>query len=346
MKQVEILNGGSADSEIGSTFRPKFIKPATYRAGDAIPGYRVNSAGQIVGNSRLDSREWTLLDTEVRAMQRTILIGIDHLRTRGLVRSIGSLGVMQVDKRIQSERRTADVTMDTRTRINNDRVDRETLSVPLPVISTAYQIGERELEASRRLMLPLDTAEAVESSRAVSETLEGILFNGTTAVTLNGNAVKGYNNATGALSTSTGSLSTGAWTTGDNAYNTIKALLAQMELRRYRGPFMLYLHSTDYFNLLQLRASPSDTTQMDLIKALPGIAGIEKVDAGNATAGTALMVQMTSDVVQLQETMPITNREWRSDDQSTFYGKVMTVSIPFIQKNYAGYAGVALCSGC
>lgn len=345
MKQVEILDGGSVDG-VANTFRPKFIKPKTYKPGDAIPGYRVNSQGQIIGNSRLDSREWTLLDAEVAAMQRTILIGIDHLRSRGLVRSIGSLGVMQVDKRIQSERRVADVTMDTRTRVNNDRVDRETISVPLPVISTAYQIGERELEASRRLMLPLDTAEVTESARAVAETLEGILFNGTTAVTLNGNTVKGYNNATGALSTSTTSLSTGAWTTGDNAYNTIKALLAQMELRRFRGPFMLYLHSTDYFNLLQLRASPSDTTQMDLIKALPGIAGIEKVDAGNATAGTCLMVQMTSDVVQLQETMPITNREWRSDDLSAFNGKVMTVSVPFIQKNYAGHAGIALCSGC
>lgn len=339
MKQAEILNGGAAyNGLVGNTFLPKFKKDGR--------GVLVNSQGGIVGNSRLDSREWTLLNTQVATMQRTILIGINNLRQYGLVQNIGSIGVMQVDKRIQSERRAADVTMSTRTVVNNDRVDRNTLSVPLPIISTAYQIDERELASSRQLMLPLDTAEATESARAVSETLEGILFNGTTAVTLNGNAVKGYNNATGALSTSTSSLSTGAWSTADNAYNTIKALLAQMELRKFRGPFVLYLHSTDYFNLLIMRASASDTTQMDLIKRLPGIAAIEKVDAGNATAGTAVMVQMTSDVVQLQETMPIQNREWRSDDMSTFYAKVMCMAIPFVQYNYNLQTGIAICSGC
>lgn len=338
--QAEIFSSesGAYSGLIGNTFQPRFSKTGQ--------GFLVNSAGSIVGNSRLDAREWKLLDTQVALMQRTILIGIQHLRTYGLVKPIGSIGVMQVDKRIQSERKAANVTMNTRTVVDNDKVDRQTISVPLPVISTAYQIDERELEASRRLMLPLDTAEATEAARAVSETMESILFNGTTAITLNGNAVKGYNNATGALSTSTSSLSTGAWTSGDNAYNTIKALLAQMELRRFRGPFMLYLHSTDYFNLLQVRAAPSDTTQMMLIKSLPGIAGIEKVDAGNATAGTALMVQMTNDVVELQETMPITNREWRSDDMSTFYAKVMCMAIPFMQYNFVGYSGVALCSGC
>jgi len=338
--QAQIFDSGSTayNGLVGNTFLPKFNK--------AGQGFLVNSAGNIVGNSRLDSREWTLLDTQVRLMERTILIGIQHLRQYGLVRSIGSIGVMQVDKRIQSERRAADVTMSSRTAINNDRVERNTISVPLPIISTQYNIDERELEASRRLMLPLDTAEATEAARAVAETLESILFNGTTAVTLNGNAIKGYNNATGALSTSTSSLSTGVWTTDDNAYNTIKALLAQMELRRFRGPFMIYLHSTDYFNLLQVRASPSDTTQMELIKRLPGIAGVEKVDAGNATAGTALMVQMDNNTVELQETLPIQNREWRSDDMSTFSAKVMTMAIPFLQYNYQNQTGIAICSGC
>lgn len=342
MKQVEIIESGSASygGLVGNTFQPRFNRSGR--------GFLVNSNGQIVGNSRLDSREWTLLDTQVTLMQRTVLIGIQDLRTYGLVRPIGSIGVMQVDKRIQSERRAADVTMSSRTAVNNDRVDRQTLSVPLPIISTAYQIDERELEASRRLMLPLDTAEATESARAVAETQESILFNGTTAVVLNGNGVKGYLNATGALSTSTSSLSTGAWTTGDNAYNTVKQTLATMETRRFRGPFVIYLHPTDYYNLLAVRNDVSNVTQMDLIKRLQQIADVKMVDANNcvgAAAGSMLMVQMTNDVVELQETMPITNREWRSDDLSTFYAKVMCMAIPFMQYNSVGYTGIALVSG-
>src|SRR5437868_9106072 len=116
--QVEILDSGSKaySGLVGNTFTPKFNKTGQ--------GFLVNGAGSIVGNSRLDSREWTLLDTQVRLMERTILIGIAHLRQYGLVRSIGSIGVMQVDKRIQSERRVSDVTMSSRTQINNDRVER------------------------------------------------------------------------------------------------------------------------------------------------------------------------------------------------------------------------------
>lgn len=337
--QADIIDSGDKaySGLIGNTYQPKFNKTGQ--------GFLVNNSGNIVGNSRLDSREWTLLDTEVRTMERTILIGIAHLRQYGLVRNIGSIGVMQVDKRIQSERHAADVTMSTRTRVNNDRVERTTISVPLPVISTAYNIDERELEASRRLMLPLDTAEATEAARSVSETLEGILFNGTTSVVLNGNGIKGYNNATGALSDTSTNMGGGAWITGDNAYNTVKGTLAALEARRFHGPFMIYLHSTDFFNLLQVRAAPSDTTQMMLIKSLPGVAGVTMVDASNATAGTMVMVEMNSGTVQLQETMPITNREWRSDDLSTFYAKVMTIAIPFIQYNYQSQVGIAKISG-
>lgn len=336
--EIVVSQSTAYSGMVSNTFKPKFNK----KTGQ---GFCVNTQGQIVANSRLDSREWKLLDTAVQLMVRTRLIGIQHLRTYGLVRSIGSIGVMQIDERVQSERRLADVTMDTQTIVNNDKIDRTTISVPLPVISTAYRIGERELEASRRLMLPLDTAEATEAARAVAETLESILFNGTTAVKLNGLGVKGYLNATGALSDTITNMGGGVFITGDNAYNGIKGVIAALELRRYRGPYAIYLNATDWFKLLNVRSSTLESTQMDLIMKLPQVKSVEIADSANVPAGTMLVVQMTSDVVELQETMPITNREWRSDDLSTFFARVMTMCIPFIKVNFAGQTGIAIITG-
>lgn len=337
---VEISNYQSTaySGMVSNTFKPKFNR----RTGQA---FCVNTAGQIVANSRLDSREWKMLDTAVQLMVRTRLIGIQHLRTYGLVRHIGSIGVMQVDERVQSERRLADVTMDTQTVVNMDKVDRATISVPLPVISTQYKIGERELEASRRLMLPLDTAEATESARAVAETLESILFNGTTAIKLNGLGVKGYLNAPGSLADTATNMGGGVFITGDNAYNTIKGVIAALELRRYRGPYAVYLNATDWFKLLNVRGSALESTQMDLIMKLPQVKSVEIADAANVPAGTMVVVQLTNDVIELQETLPIQNREWRTDDLSTFYGRVLTMAIPFVKTNYVGQTGIAIISG-
>lgn len=339
--QAYIIPGDSTEygGLISNTSRPR-INKKTGRAAH----FAAN--GEFRANSRLDSREWILLDTAVQEMQRLILTGIDDLRSRGLVRPVGSIGVQQIDERIQSERRLADVSMDTETRTNRDRVERKTISVPLPVIHTGYRIGERELDASRRLMLPLDVAEARESARAVAETLERILFKGTDAVTINGNSVKGYDNATGILSDTATNMGGGDFGTADNAYNTIKGTIAALALRRFYGPFMIYLHSTQFWELLTVRAN-TDTTQLDLINRLPQVAGVRQInDADNLAAGTMLVVQMTSDVVELAETFPIQNREWVSQDQSVFNAKIMAITIPFIKYNYIGQTGIAKITGC
>lgn len=340
--QLLITDPHSADYArlVGNSSRPRF-HPTTNRAAH----FAAN--GQLIANSRLDAREWKLLDTRVQTMQRTILTGINDLRARGLVQTIGSIGVFQVDKRIQSERRAADVTMRTSTRVDSDRAERKTISVPLPVVHTDYSIDERELAASRNMMTPLDTTEAEESSQAVSETLESMLFLGNSSVVFNGLAIKGYSNATGVLTDTATNLGGGDFATADNPYKTVVGALAALEAKRFYGPFMVYLNSVQYYEAALPRAN-TDTTGLQMIRNIgtDKIIDVKSVNSSNVAAGTMFVVQMTPDVVELQEAMPISNREWLTGDLSVFHGKVMAMLVPFIKVNYAGDAGIYKATGC
>lgn len=332
--EISEFLGATPNGLIANSFRPKLNK-----AGQVV------YPGALATNARLDAREWKLFDTAVMESARTKLIGIADLQSAGLVKNIPSIGIFQVDQRVQSERVASNITMETTTRTDSDRVERKTISIPIPVISTNYQIGERELAASRMMGMPLDTAEAIEAARSVAETLEGMYFNGTTAVVFNGLAIKGLNNATNAATDTATNYGGGAWITGDNAYNSIKGAISAMDsTRRFRGPFMIYCHPTDYFKLLAVRAN-SDMTQLDLIMKLPQVRGVQMADPTNVTAGTSLFVQMTPDVVELQQTLPIQNRQWMSPDESVFHAKVLTIAVPFLKTNYAGNSGVLKMTG-
>lgn len=335
--EINLSNTEAGHELITNTFRP-YIDEKSGRAYKYDPVSR-----QIVANSRLDAREWQLFDTQIAEMARVRMPGVVDLRGAGLVRSNVDLGVLEIKKRVQSERRLADIRMDTESRVDNDRVDRKVITVPLPVISTAYKIGERELRASRNTGTPLDVTEAREAAQSVAETLESMLFNGTTAVTINGNAVKGYLNATGALSETATNAGGGDFGTADNPYKTVVGTLGLLDDRRYRGPFMIYLNSVQYYELLALRAN-TDTRQIDLIRALPEIRGVDI--SPHVTAGTMLMVQMTPDVIELYEAFGVQNREWENPNRSAFHAQVMTVAVPLVQYNYASQTGIAVITGC
>lgn len=297
---------------------------------------------EMVINSRLDHREWELFDTAVVEAARSLLVGVADLRMMKLVNSGVDYGIQVVTQRVQSERRTADVGMDTRTRVNRDRTDRKPISIPVPVISTEYELGERELRASRNLGAPLDVTEARECGASIADTMEDMLFtyNG---VMFAGLPVYGYLNAPGAHTASASSLGGGDFAIADNAYNTVKGVLGAQSARRFRGDWMIYLNSVQYHECLTLRDN-TDTTQLGLIKNLPGIVDVKESD--RVTAGSMVVVHMNPSTIEWIEALPVQNREWESGDMSTFNGKVLTVAVPWIKVDYRGYSGVSVISGC
>lgn len=309
-------------------------------AGFPVIGYR----GGIAVHSLLRKTEWEELDRAVIGMVKLRLSGIQDLKDAGLVQPLGGLGTMVSQWNIGSEKIAADVTMDGRTRGNRDRVNKKLYGVPVPIISSEYQIGARELEASRRLGNALDVTEAQESAAAVAEELETILFSGYSAINVGGSTIYGYTSLSGRLTDTATNFGGGDFGTISDIVPTFTGWLTQLAARRYHGPFGCYIANTQYHQMLAFYTDGSGETALQRVLRLPQIKFVKPSDF--LSDGVQVGAQLTQNVVDLAIALDVTNREWEEDDGSGLNYKVMTAAVPRLKVDHAGYAGIVHVTGC
>jgi uncharacterized linocin/CFP29 family protein len=302
------------------------------------PRFRVNARpDEPAVNSILLKREWEALDSAVVRSYRIRLNAVGDLRGAGLT-SNTTLAEMASMWRVGSERARPDVTMDGRTRVTRDRTDRKTHSVPLPIIATEYEINMRELMASRAAGADLDTYEAEEAAQAIAEEQERILFDGNSDIIVQGDQIYGYTNHPDRLSDTASNFGGGDFGTLGNGYATFLGAVRQMAGNRYYGPFMVYMHNTQYHELLEYQDDGTGDLQLDRILRLPQIQGVKINDV--VSAGEVVMVQMDRNVVDLRIAMELENREWDAPDGSATFYKVMVAQVPRLKPDYRGNLGV------
>ncbi|RPI63881.1 MAG: hypothetical protein EHM48_01765 [Planctomycetaceae bacterium] len=308
--------------------------------GFPVIGYR----GDIAVHSLLRKNEWEELDRAVIAMVKLRLNGIQDLRDNNLVQPLGGLGTMVSQWNVGSEKVAASVSMDGRTRSNRDRVDKKLYGVPVPIIHQEYEIGARELESSRRLDNAIDTTEAQESSAAVSEKLENILFNGDSSVVVGGSGIYGYTTLAARTTATAAGFGGGDFGTISNILPTFLGMLSALSAKRYHGPFGCYISDTQYHQMLAFFTDGSGQTALDRVLKLPQIKFVKPSD--HLADGATVMAQLTKNVVDLAVALDVTNREWSSDDGMALYFKVLLAMVPRLKTDYAGNAGVAHATAC
>ncbi len=292
----------------------------------------------ITTNSFLDRREWAQLDRKIFEMVKLRLNAIADLRSLGLVEP-GSLAEMLSQWRMASERFRPSVNMDGRTRANRDRTDRNVFSVPVPIFRTDYELGSRELLASRTLGLPLDTFEAGEAAFAIAEEQERMLFNGNATVVVQGSGIFGYTTLAARDTNTAAGYGGGDFGTISNIEPTFLGMLNALSLIRYHGPFFCYVANTQYNQMLSTYTDGSGQTGLSRALAIPQISAIKPSDF--LAAGNVVMVQMTSNVVDWKEAMGIENREWESPDGQALFFAVMAAGAPRLKSDVDGNAGIA-----
>ncbi len=308
--------------------------------GYPIVGYR----GEMAVNSLLRKDEWEELDAAVIGMVKLRLNGIADLRSKGLVQTLGGLGTMVSQWNVGSERVAADVTMDGRSRYNRDRVNKKLYGVPVPIISTGYEIGIRELDAGRRLGNGLDTVEASESAAAVAEELENILFNGESTIVVGGSGIYGYTTLAARTTATAAGFGGGDFGTISNITPTFLGMLSALAAKRYHGPFGAYISNTQYHQMLAFYTDGSGQTALDRVLQLPQIEFVKPSD--HLADGVCTMVQLTSNVVDLAIALDVTNREWEEADGSALHYRVMMAAVPRLKTDHAGNAGIAHATAC
>jgi len=294
----------------------------------------------LLVNSLLRRDEWQALDAQVQQSALIRLNGVAHLRAKGLVKPLGSIGVLTSQWSQASEMTEANVNMSGQAKGESDRVDFKIKGVPVPIVYKDFSLPTRELEAARLMGNSLDLTTASAAARVVAEQLEAMLFNGSSATIFDGNSLPGLTTESNVNSAS----AAGDWGTISNIVPTITTMIAAANADRYFGPFHVYVSTQQYAEAsTSFYTDGSGESAVNRMMRIPEIAGVFPSDV--LTAGSILLVQMTNDVVDWAEHLGVTVVEWMSNDGMVGFFKVMAVAAPRIKSDYAGRSGIVLATG-
>lgn len=290
-------------------------------------------------NDVLRKEEWLLFDRTVVEVARANLVGVADLMAAGLRVPIpNAMGVTVVQHETQGDLSPAQVDMSGLTEGERDRILFGQVNVPLPIVHKEFQISLRNLESSRRMGMPLDTSTAAVAARRVTDMLEDILFNGVVITAGGGGPIQGYTNYT---QRNTGTV-TASWalatTTGDQIITDVLRMVADANSDNMYGPFRLYVSVAAYINMLKDLKAASDKAIINRILEIPQITGVKPTT--RLTGTTALLVQFTSDVVEMLDGIQPTTVMWETHGGMLLHFKVIAIMIPRIKSDASGQSGI------
>ena len=284
-----------------------------------------------------------------------IKVGLDRLTLMQDVISAGltynltdPLSVTQLSWMASNKVGNARRVMSPETRGENFLPDILPYNLPIYLTIAQFELDIRTLRQSQRVGLPLDTAGIESATRAVNEAMEDAFING--ATTLDGQqlAVNGYSapGIVNAPNAETQALTAAAWdatTVGTTIFAEIQAMIAKLVANKKYGPYRLYVPTTvgaflsgDYDT-----TNPSvGLTILERVGKIPGLQAIRTADMLPATK--VVLVQMTSDVLDVVTGQQPTVIPWTSVSGFTFFNMVMAIMIPRVKQDYNSKTGIVI----
>ena len=292
-------------------------------------------------NDVLRKDEWKLLDEVLVDVGRDLLVAANDLRAAGLVEQLGGIGITLSEYEKISDMSAANVDFAAVTDGEKDSVTFTLVAVPVPIIHKDFSVNIRRLEASRGSQShgqAIDRTQVEVAAIKVAESAEDMVFNGTPD-TLVGNALYGYTNAPN-RNTVTG----GDWGTLANTTANVITALSASNADGYRGPYNLYVATTQYGQLREFYTDGSGHTGFDRVGTLVG--GVNRIKSGDRLDDAeAVMVTMRRNVVDLAIGMDMTVVEWDSKGGLMFDFKVMTAVTIRVKDDQNSGSGVVHITG-
>lgn len=299
-------------------------------------GMNINS---LRTNATLSKDEWKRFDDAVIAIAEERLAGIADLMNAGLTFNVGNaLGTTIVEWETISDFTDASITMDGNAASQEDRAVFDLKSVPLPVFHKDARLSARVLEASRSRGDALDTTYIELATRKVVESMEKVLFQGTSAIRLGSAQIYGYTTHPQRNTVVGGANWAASGTTGENILTDVLSMVQAAEDDKYFGPYWLYVPSNFSSALEEDFKANSDKSVRQRLSEIDSIQAIRKVDF--LPASNVVLVQATRDVVDLVDGFQPTPVEWSSGDGMTLFFKVMSIMVPRIKNDADNKSGV------
>jgi uncharacterized linocin/CFP29 family protein len=338
---MDILNtnglatGSVAQKLAALGMRTNALRPYVDANGNAY--ISVNGKAVQVSNATLRKDEWEFYDDVLVRTARERMIGTQDLIDRGLTFSTPGLSKTVLETENVGEFTPAELSMDGISRSKGDRPNFEPVYLPLPIIHKDFALNARTLAASRQTGEALDATGVELATRQAIEKSEDLLFTGSGQYSFGGGTIYGYSDFP---SRNTGFLSADwATATGEQILTDVLAMKASLNADGFYGPFVLYVPTTAEAGLDKDFKAASDKSVRQRLLEINMIDDIKVAD--KLAAQSAILVQMTSDVVRLVSGMPWQVVEWSVEGGMAFNYKVMGIQVPQLRADQAGKCGIA-----
>ena len=284
-------------------------------------------------NAILQKDEWVDLDKRVIKIAEERLVLTQDLIAAGLTYDLGGIGTTISQWQVESDMTDAVVSMEPDSEGNRDVVDYDIAQVPIPIIHKDFRLGIRQLEASRRMGSSIDMTNSDAASRRVAVGMEDLVLKGY-ASTFAGQTIYGALNHP---KTITG-VAPGAWSDIDNVYETILKMVEAADAAHRYGPFNLYVPSGLGMVLYRFYDDGSGQTVEQRLNQITPIQSVKVND--RLPANTLLLVQMTSDTIDIAVAQPLMPVEWESKGGLVSNFKIITAMAPRIKPDADGKLGI------
>jgi uncharacterized linocin/CFP29 family protein len=294
-------------------------------------------------NATLRREDWLEVDRVVLAEARRRLNGIGDLLSRGLRRNIrNAMGVLVIESETLNDFGDAQLDMDGLTQGTKENANYEPLYMPLPILHKPFNIGLRQLSASRNRGEGLDTTKSRLATQSVVETAEKILFQGASAFKYGGGTIRGYLDYP---TRNTVSFSVGHWndspTTAADVIVDVLAMKQELLDARMFGPYVLYV-PTVYETVLDKDYNVTGSARVTIRQRLLEIGGIADVKVSDfLTADNVLLVQMSEDCIRMLVGFEPMTIQWETKGGMNTEFEVMSIMVPEIRSTQAGRCGIA-----
>lgn len=331
--------GGILDhtGRVNVSYMRRFVDPKTGETKIFVNAGETKGTITVNATALLQYDEWKDIDRAVMEAATQRLIGINDLRSRGLEHPLGSIGATISLWDRQSDMTEADVSMSAATRGEKDALAYSPQQVPVPIVHKDFQIELRRLEGSRRFGEALDTSTSAVASRKVAERSEQMLFSGA-PIQVDGTAVFGYTTHPDRNTVDLAVNWDAGGKTGEDILADVQAMLQAARNDRYFGPFVLYVPAAYETKLDGDYRDNDNRTIRQRIEALQAIETVKVADF--LPANNVVLVQMSTDVVDLAIAQDITPVQWQALGGMIEEFKVMAVWVPRVKSDFDGRSGI------
>lgn len=297
-------------------------------------------AGEIdvpVANAVLRKEEWIEFDTEVLKAVRVKLDGVAMIMRRGLRRNLTSgLGrtVLEYDR--SSDLLPAQTSMSGVKKGDNDRIEYDTVGLPLFITHKDFTISARTLSVSRNMGDSLDTAQAESAGFRVGEKIEEALYLGS-AIKVGGYIAYGLatdpNRTTGSLAA--------AWdvATGIQILGDVLAMIQDAIDAGFYGPYAIHI-PVGFIIALEndFSAVKGEGTVRDRLMKIGTIAEI--VSSSKVPTGEVIMHQLSTETIRMIDALPPQVLRWDTDGGMMINMKAMSIMVPDVRSDILGASGI------